>query len=111
MMLGIMGQLPDEDDPWTLTRRYLDALPAGSYLAFSDGSDDDPALVEAIKQYNANSASSYHLRSPRQVERFFTGLELVEPGVVPTQEWRPEGSPAVNDTPEVFALCGVGRKV
>jgi S-adenosyl methyltransferase len=48
----------------------------------------------------------YHLRSPEQFERFFTGLELVEPGVVPVPHWRPDpGAEPV----EIYSYCGVGR--
>src|SRR5690606_15386914 len=89
-LLGIMGQLPDSDDPWGIVKRLLDALPAGSYMALTDGTDTNPTLNHAIETYNANSASSYHLRSSDQIARFFDGLEVVEPGVVPTSMWRPD---------------------
>src|SRR6202012_1724636 len=83
VMLGIFGQLPDSDKPHALLRRYLDALPSGSYLALCDGTDTSPALNEAIAVYNQNSASSYHLRAPEQIGAFFDGLTLVPPGLVP----------------------------
>lgn len=112
-MLGIMGQIPDSDDPWSIVNRLLDALPPGSYLALSDGTDTNQALNEAIAVYNANSASSYHLRSPDQIARYFEGLELIEPGVVTTAKWRPELTDVGGTPPEVDvdAICGVGRKV
>ena len=48
-------------------------------------------------------------RDQAAISRFFTGLELVEPGVVQPQQWRPE--PAEPDGPaEVTAWCGVARK-
>ncbi len=109
-MLGIMGQLPDSDDPASIVRRLLDALPSGSYLALSDGTDTDVALNEAIAVYNANSASSYHLRSLEQIARFFDGLELVEPGVVESSHWRPEVADIDDGPTGVEAACGIGRK-
>lgn len=109
-LLGIMGQIPDSDDPWGIVRRLLDALPEGSYLALSDGMNTNPTLNHAIETYNANSASSYHLRGPDQIARFFEGLELLEPGVVPTSAWR-QDVPGIGSMPaRVDALCGVGRK-
>ena len=87
VMLGIMGQLPDADQPHALLRRYLDALPSGSYLALCDGADSSPALNEAIAVYNQNSASSYHLRSREQIGAFFDGLTMVPPGLVPASRW------------------------
>jgi hypothetical protein len=93
MMLGIMGQLPDSagpSGPRSIVTTLLDALPPGSYLALSDGTDTSPALNHAIAAYNQNSASSYHLRSPEEIARFFNGLTLVPPGVVTTSRWRPD---------------------
>ena len=111
VMLGIMGQLPDSDEPHALVRRYLDALPAGSYLALCDGTTVSPALNEAIAAYNQNSASSYHLRSPEQIAGFFDGLTLVPPGLVPAAQWQgdsadPGGEPAEDDG----SIVGVGRE-
>jgi hypothetical protein len=110
VMLGILGQIPDSDGPGPIVTRLLDALPAGSYLALSDGTDTSPALNEAIAAYNQNSASSYHLRSPEQIAGFFDGLELVAPGVVATSQWRPGTQDIGEDSREVDAICGIGRK-
>ena len=107
VMLGILGQLPDADEPHALARRYLDALPAGSCLALCDGSDVSPALNQAIAVYNQNSASSYHLRSPEQIAGYFEGLTLVPPGIVPVSQWRGEPEdPAGQDA----TVCGIGFK-
>ena len=110
MMLGIMGQLPDSAGPRSIVTTLLDALPPGSYLALSDGTDTSPALNQAIAAYNQNSASSYHLRSPAEIARFFDGLTLVSPGVVTTSRWRPDLADASAEPREVDAICGVGRK-
>ncbi|WP_420309826.1 SAM-dependent methyltransferase [Streptomyces sp. YS-B37] len=109
-MLGILGQIPDSDDPEAVVSRFLDALPPGSYLALSDGTDTNAALNQAISVYNANSASSYHLRGPERIEAFFTGLEVIEPGIVPTSQWHPEPVDVGRDPSDVDAICGIGRK-
>lgn len=109
-MLGIMGQLPDEDDPASLVAELVAALPPGSYLALCDGTDTSGTLNAAIAAYNANSAGAYHLRSPERIAAYFAGLDLVEPGVVRTGEWRPEpGGPDLL-LEEGNAVCGVARK-
>ena len=109
-MLGILGQIPDSDEPEALIARYLDALPPGSYLALADGTDTNEALNQAISVYNANSASSYHLRGPERIAAFFEGLEILEPGVVPTSQWHPEPIDVGRSPDEVDAICGIGRK-
>jgi hypothetical protein len=111
IMLGILGQLPDSDDPHALLRRYLDALPSGSYLALCDGTDTSPALNEAIAVYNQNSASSYHLRSREQIGAFFDGLTLVPPGLVPASQWQGDDSvTAAAAAADDDSLVGVGYK-
>jgi len=110
MMLGIMGQIDDSDEPDSIVAWLLDALPPGSYLALSDGTDTNPELNQAIAVYNQNSASSYHLRSPGRIAGFFAGLDLVPPGVVTTSRWRPDVRDAEEEPKEIDAICGVGRK-
>jgi hypothetical protein len=110
MLLGIMGQIDDSDQPGSIVTWLLDALPAGSYLALSDGTDTNPELNQAIAAYNQNSASSYRLRSPNRIAGFFAGLDLVPPGVVTTSRWRPEVRNADEEPREIDAICGVGRK-
>lgn len=107
MLLGIMGQIPDSDEPGSVIRRLLEPMVAGSYLALSDGSTTSPTFTEAVRHYNENSASTYHPRSPGQLTGFFDGLEVVEPGVVELSRWRP---PVEGQLREVPGMGGVGRK-
>jgi S-adenosyl methyltransferase len=110
MMLGILGQVPDSDEPGSILARLLEALPSGSYLALTDGGNTSPSANHALAVYNQNSASSYYLRPPEQIAGFFDGLELVPPGVVTTTRWRPEVRDTQGEAREVPAICGVGRK-
>jgi hypothetical protein len=49
------------------------------------------------------------LRAPEQIARFFDGLRLLEPGLVPCPPQRPD--PAGLDAPrEMDEFCAVGRK-
>jgi len=111
MMLGILGNVPDYDEALEALERLLDALPSGSYLVVNDGTTTNVERNEAVRQYNENSGSPhpYTNRSPGQIAAYFSGLTLVEPGVVPTSQWRPEPNPW--PTTDVAVLCGVGRKI
>jgi hypothetical protein len=109
MLLGIMAHIGEDEEVRTILRRLLDALPPGSHLVLSDGTNTDKAREEAHRRYNSSDAVPYVLRSPEQIARFFDGLELLEPGVVPVSQWRPEPSPF--GTPAaVSTYGGVGRK-
>jgi hypothetical protein len=109
MLMGIMGHIDDRDEPHAIVRRLLDALPSGSHLVLNDGTNTDPKRREAHQRYNSGGAVPYHLRSPEEITRFFDGLELLEPGVVPVSQWRPEHSP-FGLPPRVETLGGMGRK-
>ncbi|NJP49605.1 SAM-dependent methyltransferase [Streptomyces sp. SBST2-5] len=108
-MLGILGQVADEDRPAELVGALLDGLPTGSWLAISDGTDTNEALNRAVEMYNRQSANTYHLRSPQEIASFFAGLDVVEPGVVPTAEWRPEPGREDQDAAQV-SVAGVAAK-
>jgi O-methyltransferase involved in polyketide biosynthesis len=109
MMLGVLGQIPDSDDPQSIINRMLDAVPSGSYLAISDGVSTNESLREAARRLSETSRNWYHLRSPAQISAFFDGLELVDPGVAPLDRWRPHVT-RVPDTGDVTGVGGVGRK-
>ena len=109
MLLGIMGQVPDSDDPRAIIKRLMNPMPSGSYLALSDGVNTSETFTEAVRHYNESSANTYHPRSPEQLTGFFDGLEVVEPGVVPLTTWRPEANP-FPEAGDVPGMCGVGRK-
>jgi hypothetical protein len=55
-----------------------------------------------------NIQQEFAYRSRDEVARFFAGLDLMEPGIVPLQDWRPEPGAA---NPGASAMwCAVGRK-
>jgi hypothetical protein len=95
MLMGILGHIgdPDEDDDQfasSLVARLKVALPSGGYLVLRDATNTSPAHIQALRVYEETGAVPYRLRSPEQITRFFDGLQAVEPGIVPIQEWRPD---------------------
>jgi O-methyltransferase involved in polyketide biosynthesis len=107
VLMGVMGHL-DDDDAYPVVRQLLDGLPAGSYLALQDGAKISDAFTEAQQDYDDTGAVPYRLRRPEQIAAFFDGLDIVEPGVVPTPRWRPELDQSI--PLDVEARGGVARK-
>jgi hypothetical protein len=105
MLMGVMGNIADDDEAYAAAGRLRDALVPGSYLAVFDTTVHD----EAIRELNDGpDGYGYRNRTPEQIAQFFDGFELVEPGVVSTPLWRPDPHrrpPAALDT-----FCGVARK-
>jgi len=94
MLMGVMGHIgnPAENDDAvarSIIDRLKDALPSGGCLVMYEGVDTDPAQDKALAQYNESGAVPYRVRRPEQIVRFFDGLELADPGVVPIHQWRP----------------------
>ncbi|HEX3964020.1 MAG TPA: SAM-dependent methyltransferase [Trebonia sp.] len=109
MMLGILGHAGDDDEARSIVRRLVDALPPGSYLTLSDGANTNKAREQAHQRYARTGAVPYKLRSPGHIEAFFDGLELLEPGIVPVSQWRPDPSP-FGAPRHVDTFGGVARK-
>jgi O-methyltransferase involved in polyketide biosynthesis len=111
ILSGIMGHVPDAEEARSIVRRLLAALPQGSYLSLNDGItvEEDKAYEEAQQEYNDSGAIPYVLRTPEEIARFFDGLELIEPGLVSAELWRPEGTPLA-DRELVGQIGGVGYK-
>jgi S-adenosyl methyltransferase len=106
MLLAIMQFIPDADGPQQIVSRLMDAVPPGSYLAMSNATlDFDPSGSPGAAQYNARVAAQLTPRTRDQVARFFEGLDLVEPGLVPLAQWRALARPG--QPVSLYAAVGV----
>ena len=111
LLIGILQLIPDEDDPWAIVARLVEAIPPGSWLAvFHPASDILPDQIgEAARRVSARSASRTTLRSRAEVARFFDGLHLMDPGLVQVHRWQP-GSAVPDDGEQVAGYAGLARK-
>ncbi|WP_051570957.1 SAM-dependent methyltransferase [Cryptosporangium arvum] len=105
-MIGILGNVADYDEARSIVERLLAAVPSGSYLAVSDGTSTSAQSVES-QRVAKQSGHPYNLRTPDEIAGYFEGLELLEPGVVPTSQWRPQPGA---DAEALDVYCAVGRK-
>jgi hypothetical protein len=110
-LVAILHAIPDADDPYGIVSRIMDAVPPGSYLAVThmawDILDDSTQQgLDAITGGLFQQQLTY--RSRQQVAGFFAGTELVEPGLVRVEQWRPDA--ATDDKGKSFLWCAVGRK-
>jgi S-adenosyl methyltransferase len=109
MLLMILQYISDQEDPWGIVTRLLDAVPPGSYLVVSDTAADieAEAVAESARRYNQRLGSVRQTRRTKaEFTRFFDGLDLVDPGVVPLPGWRGVASPGHH----IPAYAAVGRK-
>ncbi|GEC02527.1 hypothetical protein SSP24_01820 [Streptomyces spinoverrucosus] len=111
MLLGVVIFLGDDENPYGVVRRLMDALPSGSHLVLSHTitSPAMPDVDEAVKFWNEHGTPKLTQRTPEAMTRFFDGLELLEPGVVSCSRWRPEHTNEA-EPEEVAMFAGVARK-
>jgi O-methyltransferase involved in polyketide biosynthesis len=113
LLLSILLFLNDEE-AYRVVRYVRDALVPDSYIAISHPTDDKtpPEQSERAEKLYAAIGAPVRVRSYNEVERFFDGLELVEPGLVHIPLWRPEGPDDLFlRNPELSGYyAGVGRK-
>ena len=110
LLVAVLHFLSDSDDPWALVERIKRKLAPGSYVVISHVTGDEmPAesARAAAEVYQGASAPGV-ARSREEIARFFTGLDLVEPGLVEVSAWRP---PPLDHRPRPAVLyAGIGRK-
>jgi O-methyltransferase involved in polyketide biosynthesis len=108
LMIGVLGHVPDYGQARAIVAGLLGGLPAGSYLAVADSFGVERSHTEATEQYASTGAVPYQLRTRDEMEGFFTGLDLVPPGLVRVADWHPDPSPF--PPVQVDTLAGIGRK-
>ncbi|SNS14727.1 S-adenosyl methyltransferase [Actinomadura meyerae] len=110
MLVGILHHLHDDEDPEGVVRTLMDAVPSGSHLFVTSFCASSQEAVDAEVQYQGLLGTG-RFRTPEEITRYFDGLALLEPGLVPLPLWRPDG-----DVPEELTVGqrlmygGIARK-
>jgi len=113
LLCGILHHILDDEDPAGITAAYRAALPSGSYVFIHHlVANGDPSVAAAQAELQQGTGRG-QFRPKEQIEQFFEGLELVEPGLVSVAEWRPDpDTPRVEANPILrLAVAGLGRKL
>lgn len=115
-LVGVLNVVAEDDVVLHIVDRMRRAVVSGSHLVITHAISDlrpeatlrladlyqDEQIVRGVRRHN--------IRSRAEVEPYFDGLDLVEPGIVQVPAWRPDvGEPAV-DPRDVWSIAGVGRK-
>ena len=130
LLVAVLHFVPDNAQAYDAVARLVGALAPGSHLVVSHAAAEtflpEPLLPEtsqanaaahtdqlkvAERIYTGKTTTPGMLRTRAQTSRFFSGVELLDPGVVWLQEWRPDGSTELADDPRHNgSWAGVGRK-
>lgn len=112
LLVAVLHFVSENDAAERIVKTLRDRLVPGSGIAISHlsyGDLDQEKIEEGRAVYARTAADAPTPRSHAEILRFFDGFELVEPGLVPTEEWRPEeGEPRLPRLPGVDGYVGVG---
>jgi trans-aconitate methyltransferase len=110
LLNAVLHHFPDSDDPHSIVARLVDAVSSGSYLAVSHLTNDmqTEEMAALARSVPTQARYLFAARTHAEVSRLFDGLELVEPGVVSIDRWRPD-APGAPDEGR-YHYGGVGRK-
>ncbi|HEY5986351.1 MAG TPA: SAM-dependent methyltransferase [Streptosporangiaceae bacterium] len=112
LLCGILHHILDEEHPAELMAALRRGIPAGSYVFIHHLLETgDPAVAE-VQAALQQGLGRGQFRTRAQILDLFTGLELVEPGLVLVPDWRPDaGTQSVSDYPVLRLACaGVARR-
>jgi hypothetical protein len=112
LLVAVMHFIGDGDDAYAITGSLREAMAPGSHLVVSHATGgilSGDSAEKVADHYRKTVAPGSTLRDRDQVLRFFTGFELVEPGLVQVPYWRPD-EPESPDAGKVWVLGAVGRK-
>jgi S-adenosyl methyltransferase len=110
-LIAILHHVGDYDEARSIVRRLVEGVPPGSYVVLAHSSNAIYGAVsdEAVAQWNKFGRPAVTLRSPEQIAGLLDGLDLIEPGVVPTPRWRPDATADGHPARDVDQFCAVAR--
>ncbi len=91
LLIGVLHFIGDDADAGGIIAAFRDALAPGSLLILSAGTTEgaDPAVIAGTQDAYRNYRTAFRLRSRAEIQGLFEGFDLVDPGLVSMQDWRP----------------------
>jgi hypothetical protein len=113
LMVALLHYLVGDEVAYPAVRTLRAAMAPGSYLVIAhsvlepQAGEKEEQLTEAFR-----AASDSQYRTADQIQRFFGDWDLIEPGLVHTPLWQPDGPDDVflNEPKRGLTMAGVARK-
>jgi hypothetical protein len=112
MLIAVLHFVHGHGAAQPIVAKLADALPAGSFVVATHATDDfgTPEQQALYQRILAEGKSDVWTRGRDEFAALFDGLELVDPGVVPASEWRPEPGATIPARSAVNVWTAVARK-
>jgi len=111
LLVGLLHLVADSDDPGAIAACFRAAIPSGGYLAICHitGDHQSPDAVAQWKELFGGMAEPMVPRSHEQIEPFFEGMNLLDPGLVRASEWHPEEPGGIESPKTGWLLAGIAQ--
>jgi hypothetical protein len=117
LLVAVLHFVEDTDEAADIVTTFRTALAPGSHLVVAHATIDELIFDGRLwdktqKEYRQQTTTPLVPRKKSDVDRFFDGFEMVEPGLVWLNEWRPDPDMVdeFKDKPEHSSFyVGVGR--
>jgi O-methyltransferase involved in polyketide biosynthesis len=111
LLIAVAHFILDAEDPHRLISRIMADLAPGSYLVIAHAASDIDAGTAAAmaRSYNATSSLTITPRDRATVARFFEGMEMTGPGLLPLAQWW-GSTHAITPDSGLSCYCGIARK-
>jgi len=117
LLIAALPAIPEDEVALDIVARFRRAITPGSWMVISHPiSDVRPEVTEQLatlyqdRQIVKGTRRRANLRSYAEVELYFDGLELAEPGIARVPLWRPGPDEPGIDPELSWTVAGVGRK-
>ncbi|WP_040831197.1 SAM-dependent methyltransferase [Nocardia jiangxiensis] len=88
LLVGVLHFVMDDERPAEVIARFREVMAPGSYLVFTHAcTDTREEFVDRTAYATDGTTAQCAYRSRSDVEQLVNGFEVLDPGVVPIQEW------------------------
>jgi trans-aconitate methyltransferase len=111
LLIAVLHFIGDSEEPHRIISQMMADLAPGSYLVIAHAASDIEAGTAAAmaRSYNATSSLDITPRDRATVARFFDGMEMTGPGLLPLAQWWGT-APATTSETGLSCYCGIARK-
>lgn len=112
ILLAVLHLVPDDGEAGQIVATLGAAAAPGSFMVISHPTNDwlSSAVSDGIEAVTGNLVMPGFFRSRHQIAPWFSGLELLSPGLVAAPAWCPDDPIGAERPEQSFMLAGVGRK-
>ncbi|MBO3750649.1 SAM-dependent methyltransferase [Streptosporangiaceae bacterium NEAU-GS5] len=113
LVMAILHFVKDDQHAADIMTTLCEGVPRGGYLAISHAYSElrvVETMDEAHQVYDRTNTGDFVHRPPAHLASWFTGLELLAPGAVPVELWRPTHDEWPGDPDNSGFLGAVGHK-